>query len=186
MNHNKTPKLKASKLLLTFCLMREDKFWNFYLEYVEFRSDVIWCHSVGPQILLCNYSLQTSFGVSGIKAKNLCSSKPILIHRLGAVCREQCCYQRYWAEVIALRRSDQAVMFQTGIYVHIMLFPAIFVCSVFLLWWRGETFKHSVFVRTSQNMTVGFLHISLICLPTVTKVQGGEGAKLLMCITYCH
>lgn len=44
--------------------------------------------------------------------------------------------------------------------------------------------KHSVFVRTSQNMTVGFLHIPLICLPSVVKVQGYEGAKLLMCMHF--
>lgn len=39
-----------------------------------------------------------------------------------------------------------------------------------------------VFVRTSQNMTVGFLHIPLSCLPAVTKVQGSERGKLLMCM----
>lgn len=43
-------------------------------------------------------------------------------------------------------------------------------------------FKHSVLVRTSLNMTVGFLHISLTCLPAATKVQGSEGAKVLMCM----
>lgn len=43
-------------------------------------------------------------------------------------------------------------------------------------------FKHSVFLRTLQNMTVGFLPIPLICLPAATKVQGSEGAKVLMCM----
>lgn len=43
-------------------------------------------------------------------------------------------------------------------------------------------FKHSIFVRTSQNLSVGLLHIPLICLPAATKAQGSEGAKVLMCM----
>lgn len=44
-------------------------------------------------------------------------------------------------------------------------------------------YKHSAFVNTSQNKTVGFLHIPLSCLPAVTKAQGSKGEKLLM---YMH
>lgn len=43
-------------------------------------------------------------------------------------------------------------------------------------------YKHSAFARTSQNKTVGFLHIPLFCLPAVTKAQGSEGGKLLTCV----